>query len=288
LNLYGFSRASIPCIHEGKTKSYSYYSHPYFIRGDLSRLHHMVRCKIKGTGKKRGLDDDDDQDYNGNIIRGDHYKNASGIKNEECNIKSQVPMPAGKIDRPAMDSKDTLSDLEDGDLLFFDGIPFHFLSPQLDVASLKDTTGQVPDSDIDPLPLMLPPPMFPPLESDLDLLQVEDVLESNSSSSYCADPRRHPRSIILDDNYDRYCNSSELLQNSSLNIANDRPQPNDSTVLGVFDHHFYDIHSPGTTSMHRYCDLQTKTPTALTSNRNPTLMDSWTYFRHQKTHVPAK
>ena len=256
-------------------------------------VHHMVRCKIKGTGKKRCLEDDDDQDFNFDHGSGTRNKNSSG---EEFNrktggrTKKRVSLPVGAFESPSADSKDTLSDLEDGDLLFFDGIPFHFLSPKLDVASLNDTSGPAPDTDIEALPLLLPP-TFPLLESDVDLQPIGDMSEPDISSYGIAIPRRYPRSIILDETYNSFRNSSESIQNSYSNVGIDRPQPNDSTILGVFDHHFYDIHAPGTMSMCRYNNnsyQMGKHHTVSVSNPSVALMDSWANFRHKEAHVTAK
>lgn len=297
LNLYGFTRASIPYLQEGKTRNYSYYSHPYFIRGDLSRLHQMVRCKIKGNGKKRCPDDNDDHPYNSDYVGcgSTFHKNSGASYNEEFNVKqpvpkkNQIPMSFSEFNSPSMESKDALSDLEDGDLLFFDGIPFHFLSPELDVTSLRDTTSApFSDSDIDLLPLMLLPPSVSSLDSGVDLLKTGDDVEANvKSTSHHAVSRHYPRSIVLDEKYETYRNSLEALHNSSSKAELDRPQSNDSTILGVFDHHFYDIHSPGTMSMSRYNDFTIK-PIVATSAPNVPLMDSWTYFRREKTNVTTK
>ena len=293
LNLYGFTRASIPSIQGNKTKNVSYYSHPYFVRGDISRLHHMIRCKIKGTGKKRCHDDNDDHEYNHDSSSVAQKKNSTPAAYEDTtdNVERGVyprhkdAKSGAEIDSATLGSKDALSDLEDGDLLFFDGIPFHFLS-HLDVASLKDTSGQAPNLDIDSLPLTSLHPTFPPLESNVNSQQTEDVLETCLSASQLhptAVPRRFPRSIILDDKFESYRNALELQQNLSFNVGTDLPKPNDSEILGVFDHHFYDIHASGTTSRKR------KKSTLTASNTNVKLMNLWSYSPHQQTtHVTAK
>jgi hypothetical protein len=283
-------------MHEGKTKNHSYYSHPYFIRGDHSRLHQMVRCKIKGTGKKRSHYDDDDDDHDSNHGSGNGAQNSRDIQYEEIHpkcrkqAKNPITTSSDEFDCPALDSDDAVSDHEDGDLLFFDGIPFHFLSPQLDVASLKDTSGPVPDIDIDPLPLMLlPPPVFPTLGSDVEMLPSEDVFETGISSHHMSAPQQYPRSVILEENHESYCSSSELGQSMSTNVGNDRPKSSDAAILGVFDHHFYDIHPPGTKARYRNTDRQTNKKAAVSLyNPNVTLMDSWTYYHQRKPHVTAK
>ena len=330
LNLYGFSRASVPSIIDGKTKNISYYSHPYFIRGDHSRVQYMVRCKVKGTGRKRWREHDEDDTYHDNedchqnLIGGPHplegYHHHQARESVSTTTHRTFMSDAwvdDPDDSPSLDSSSVAPcELRDGDLLYFDGIPFHFLNPSLDVATLNDSSSSSsvppppPDTttstnDLEPLPLLSLPPTFPALESELDLLSpppyhaMEDTFSmtnhyhNNNVPSYRVVPRRYSRSVILDETYDRYRGLSEYTEQSIAPF--DRPRHVDSSIMSLLDLPSYDTHSSSTMLM-RYGynrDLSTTTarkhPTFLSTNSNPneTLLDSWSNSRYKNSRVTS-
>lgn len=257
----------------------------------------MVRCKIKGTGNKRWCTSDDD-DKNDDYASGSgDYCNKNSMEslckdiqaNRGDKARNCVIMPevwVDDLDSPGVDSKDAPSELRDGDLLFFDGIPFHFLNVKQDDATQNDLS--VPDSaDVDPLPFMLPP-TYPALKSDVDLIQMEDAVKLNHTTCYGVAAPQYSTSIILDKKYDSYRNVSVSQENSMSNVEVVRPQLCNSTILGVFDHHFYDIHSPGTPAVPRYKDCQpSKNPTVVSPNPTIMTLNTWSNFRHPKTHATA-
>jgi hypothetical protein len=155
--LYGFTRFSM-ALGNHSNKSYSFYTHPHFIRGQRDRVRCMIRCKIKGTGKKRH-DDDDDEDEEceevhrekKRLCRRDYAHQDPTIeplnlftllpedeKDDECEWKTEsyatallsptdeaeewVPLPLTLDVNPE-------GAIEDGELAFFEGNPFHFLEP---------------------------------------------------------------------------------------------------------------------------------------------------------------
>lgn len=186
------------------------------------------------------------------------------------------------FDNPAIDSKNAPLELRDGDLLFFDGIPFHFLNTKLDDAIQNDLSVQ--DSDVDSLSFMLPL-TFPVLQSDVDLVQVEDELKRNHAISYGVVPQ-DSRSIILDEKFSSYRNVSVSRENSISAVEIVCPQQSDATILGVFDHHFYDIHSPGTPAVPRHKNCEPS------KHRSPNpadmpLLNTWSKFHHPKAHMTA-
>ena len=250
------------------------------MRDDRSNIQNMVRCKIKGTGKKRWRADDDDQNCSYDFGCGHHCDNG------EVTAKGKAPQVwVDDSESPELHGKETPSDLQDGDLLFFDGIPFHFLNTKLDVAVLNDSS--VPDSDIDPLPFMLPP-TFPALGSGRDLFHMEEVDEIYRTSSDHAAPRQCSRSIILDDRYNSYLNISESPDIPISDVGIERSQQSELSILGVFDHHFYDIHSPGTPAIHRYKDHKsTKNFSVALPYSNVTPMETWSNSCFRKKHVSA-
>jgi len=117
LNLYGFQR--------NRKSKHSCYHHDYFVRGQKQLLVNMVRCKIKGTGPKR---------------KDPIEKLKSTIKSKHDNQKNkQEPAPITPVssydvlDVENMNELDSIPlleedyDVEEGELLFFEGSPFHLL-----------------------------------------------------------------------------------------------------------------------------------------------------------------
>lgn len=110
LNLYGFSRK-----RHGKSSAYY---HSFFIRGLPDLVRNMVRCKVKGTGKKR--------------MEGEPYS-PSSVATRAIHQSSESCNPEDSSQDESSDEDDVFShegtSAREGDLLFFEGSPFHFLEP---------------------------------------------------------------------------------------------------------------------------------------------------------------
>lgn len=192
LNLYGFTRVAIPSIspqtnsHSSRAssasmnmKNYSYYSHPYFIRGQRDSVRFMVRCKIKGTGKKRTNDEDhfnpthhefgivpttsgsDDEEDGGREIDDDNTFDDT----ETYDTKQDVDCAGAGDDLLVKKTKNSMEPttfIQDGELLYFEGSPFHFLNPRQ--ATVDDMTLSR-EATVSPM-LMLPPPFKVDLDDD--------------------------------------------------------------------------------------------------------------------------
>jgi HSF-type DNA-binding len=159
LNLYGFTRISMPLPGpNGHHKSYSFYTHPHFVRGQRDRVRCMIRCKIKGTGKKRfGHDDEEgeaveEQEMGKRWYDPTHESPAAPMEplknpflllpeDEKDDVGDWKPESDVKIFLPPADEEeewvpppltcDVYPDgmIEDGELAFFEGHPFHMLEP---------------------------------------------------------------------------------------------------------------------------------------------------------------
>jgi hypothetical protein len=216
-------------------KHYSYYSHPSFIRGQRDLVRFMIRCKVKGTGKKRADDhledlhhgydypsifyenDDDDVTYgepqeaddDDHSVQ-DKKKGVSSTEGWNCDSNVSLPFPeevaignGGNGDGIFLESQDecTLVDTKDessvgdGDVLYFEGSPFHFLDP------MKGSSS-VPASVI---PFMLPISTHQQNEinsRDVATRVKEEEMESNNCGSnlqqYC------DSSVMVDPSYNCY------------------------------------------------------------------------------------
>lgn len=112
LNLYGFSR------RRGKSEqphSMSYF-HAKFMRGQKELVRGIVRCKIKGNGHQRRQDTNEKDKFD--------QRHPSAINNVESSTIVDVSTVQPFCIVPKSPQAD---DVEDGDLLFFEGSPFHFL-----------------------------------------------------------------------------------------------------------------------------------------------------------------
>lgn len=127
----------------------------------------MLRCKIKGTGKKRKLlSDGDEDDKQIHVL---DTKVPDTTVSHEFSLVTPIPcqlrqIPPDPTELHLQDEKDDweadkehrdTASLLDGDLLFFEGSPFHFL-----------------DAETIPMPmpsLMLTAPLFPfSIEADTE------------------------------------------------------------------------------------------------------------------------
>jgi hypothetical protein len=157
LNLYGFSRFS-----HGKDKGA--YFHYLFIRGKCPLVRGMVRRKIKGTKVRRIMAPSDEPDFYAlewqdenrigeaelNIVDTVTVTPNSAVtvspQNSPGNnpvIPRSVPSYLGLLSEPiANDNWDAIDALiHDGDLLFFEGSPFHYL---------ENDMGDPPVASVDP------------------------------------------------------------------------------------------------------------------------------------------
>ena len=114
-SLYGFHR-----YKEGPS---SWYCHEFFIRGEKALCKKMLRCKIKGTGTKRpGTKRKHQQQAAAAPVTPTCKKRVVGAVNFWQELDS-IPLLVDEL------ADDDVDPVRDGDLLFFEGIPFHFLEP---------------------------------------------------------------------------------------------------------------------------------------------------------------
>ena len=172
LNLYGFKRI--------RRNNISYNYHTQFVRDCRDLVQNMVRCKIKGTGKKRKLEQQNDVDEE--IIHdcSDDEWGDPAVPCETPSYDVRTTNPALQLqlqDSSEWESDKDCSDgggdalLFDGDLLFFEGSPFHFL----DADTVKNET------------LLAAAPQFP--------LHPVTIMESNplaATLTICKSPSKQP------------------------------------------------------------------------------------------------
>jgi len=126
LNLYGFSRCRDQKRSggDGHTKRYS---HPMFVRGQKELVQQMRRCKIKGTGPKR---QQDNHAGTSRIVQEPRLINDEESTHCVASLVISQDPPICIVPESPSSFGNSLAQgqqVEDGDLLFFEGSPFHFL-----------------------------------------------------------------------------------------------------------------------------------------------------------------
>ena len=94
-------------------------------------MQNMVRCKIKGTGKKRKHQNEDEEIHS----EADEEVSRPGFPlvtpSHEVRSMDPAQQDESKWDEESFDGMTCeIDDLFDGDLLFFEGSPFHFLDAE--------------------------------------------------------------------------------------------------------------------------------------------------------------
>lgn len=150
LNLYNFSR----CHDKPRGRHTLNYHHELFVRGQKELVRQMVRCKIKGTGpprRKEKIRTQEDLllpkislvDCLAGICSQD-----DGMEYEELKDPPDDVTPVSPSSHAVVSTVGADEHLEDGDLLFFEGSPFHFLDPNAVVGlpseELHFPTGIIP------------------------------------------------------------------------------------------------------------------------------------------------
>jgi hypothetical protein len=243
-----------------RTKNISYYSHPHFIRGERHLVRYMVRCKVKGTGRKRHDSGDDDHmdteqnHFDGNKISSedddddyfdDDDDDDEGAKHDTRDLRQHIDdhddeelqFYDGSNDRhrkvlnsviPDTEPNKDMMVLNDGDVAFFEGSPFRFLN-----SHHIEFDSSLPTSDIADVPLMMLPTTQTQLESG-DIRENSDFMSiSSNPMTRKVYPQTYQKTILLDNEYNQY-----RLVPDTASISKD---PN---IIGVFDQHFYDIDQP--------------------------------------------
>ena len=130
LNLYNFARKK----SQG-TSTVSYY-HKTFVRGQRDLARQMIRCKIKGTGPPRSLEKVRPQHQN--LL----FKERPFFFAEESK-RNKTTASSFSRDCIASTFVNRTEQVEDGDLLFFEGSPFHFLDSRDIVGFSSDVPNEL-------------------------------------------------------------------------------------------------------------------------------------------------